>query len=332
MALQVLISASMIDQNPDSLQAFADVGMDVSHLTAEAARNPENLVAALKDADGCILGGYPITAEIMEQCPRLKVISRTGVGVETVDLEAATRRGIAVTNIAGTDHDAVADATFCLMLDMARRFYQSAQQVKAGRWEGIFGADVCEKTIGIIGLGRVGKETAKRARGFRMTILAYDPIQDAAFARENGVTYTTLEDLLRQADFVCLNAALTPANRGIINCYALSLMKPTTYLINTARGALVDEEALMDALREKRLAGAALDVLGTEPPPRDHPFLQMDNVMITAHMGGSSIGASARVAKVAVANVIEVLQGGQPSRTVNKEVWALTQSVPEPGG
>jgi len=321
MAFQVLISASMIDQNPDSLQAFADAGMSVFHISPADARDSEKLTQALSKADGCIIGGYQVSAQIMDQCPQLKVISRTGVGVETVDLEAATRRGIAVTNIAGTDHDAVADATFCLMLDMARRFYQGARQVRAGRWEGIFGADVSEKTIGIIGLGRAGKETAKRARGFRMKILAFDPVRDESFARENGVLYTSLEDLLKQADFVCLNAALTPANRGLINRQTLALMKPTAYLINTARGGLVDEDALLEALREQRIAGAALDVLATEPPPADHPFLKMDNVMITPHMGGSSIGASARVAKVAVLNVIEVLQGRQPERTVNKEVW-----------
>jgi phosphoglycerate dehydrogenase-like enzyme len=329
MAFRVLVSASMIDQNPSSLQAFADAGMEVSHLSAADARDPEKLLVALREMDGCILGGYIVPASIIERCPRLRVISRTGVGVETVDLEAASRQRIAVTNIAGTDHDAVADATFCLVLDMARQFYRGYQQVKAGIWEGIFGADVCEKTIGIIGLGRVGKETAKRALGFRMTILAYDVIRDEAFARENGVTYTTLDELLRRSDFVCLNAALTPANRGIIGQHALSLMKPTAYLINTARGGLVDEQALLAALREKRIAGAALDVLNIEPPAEDSPFLKLDNVMVTPHMGGSSVGASARVAQVAVANVIEVLQGGQPTRTVNKEIWEKPLPAPE---
>lgn len=330
MAKRVLISAAMIDQNPDSLRAFADAGIDVVRLPVKDGWDATKLTEALSEVDGCIIGGYHITGAMMDRCPRLRVISRTGVGVETVDLAEATRHGIAVTNIAGTDHDSVADATFCLLLDMARRFYQGYDRVKEGRWESIFGVEVAEKTIGIIGMGRVGKEVARRARGFRMRILGYDVVKDEAFARETGVTYATLEDLLRQADFVCLNAALTSANRGMINRRTLALMKPTAYLINTARGGLVDEEALLDALREKRIAGAALDVLNTEPPG-DSPFLKFDNVMLTPHMGGSSQEASARVARVAVQNVIEVLQGGRPERTANKEVWEQAKPVPEAG-
>jgi len=327
-AQRVLISASMIDQNPDSLLAFAEAGIEIGHLPIKDGWDSEKLTKALSEVDGCIIGGYTVTGAMMDRCPRLKVISRTGIGVETVDLAQATRHGIAVTNIAGTDHDSVADSTFCLLLDMARRFYQGFERVKEGRWESIFGVEVAGKTIGIVGMGRVGKETAKRARGFRMTILAYDVVKDEAFAREHGVTYTSLEDLLRRSDFVCLNAALTPANQGMIDRRALSLMKPTAYLINTARGGLVDEESLLEALREKRIAGAALDVLVKEPPG-DSPFLKFDNVMITPHMGGSSQEASARVARVAVQNVVEVLQGGRPERTVNKEVWQQARPVPE---
>ena len=157
-----------------------------------------------------------------------------------------------------------------------------------------------------------------------MNVLAYDVALDEAFARENGMTYVALDELFQRSDFVCLNCALTPANQGMINRRTLALMKPTAYLINTARGGLVDEDALLEALREKRIAGAALDVLVNEPGTNS-PFLQFDNVMVTPHMGGSSQEAGVRVATVSVQNVIEVLQGKRPQRTVNKEVWEVVE-------
>jgi D-3-phosphoglycerate dehydrogenase len=320
MALKVVVSSPMLDENPDSLKAFGEADIEVVRLPVEDGWDSEKLTKSLSEADGCIIIGYKITGAMMDRCPRLRVISRTGVGVESVDLREATRHGIAVTNIAGTDHDSVADATICLLLDMARGFYKAYENVKAGRWKGVFGTELAGKTIGIVGTGRVGKETARRARGFKLDILACDVAPDDNFARKHDVTYTSLDDLLRKSDFVCLNCALTPANTGMIDRRALALMKPNAYLINTARGGLIDEAALLEALRDKRIAGAALDVLVNEPDTSS-PFLHFDNVMITPHMGGSSREAGARVAAVAVQNVIEVLKGTRPQRTVNKDVW-----------
>src|SRR3990172_1109528 len=157
--------------------------MEVVQLPVKDGWDSEKLTQALSDADGCIITGYIVTGAMMDRCLRLKVISRTGVGVESVDLKEATRHGIAVTNIAGTDHDSVADATMCLLLDMARGFHHAYQGVRQGRWEGVFGVELAGKTVGIVGTGRVGKETARRARGFKVNVLAYDVALDEAFAR-----------------------------------------------------------------------------------------------------------------------------------------------------
>ncbi|MCI0527549.1 MAG: phosphoglycerate dehydrogenase, partial [Nitrospira sp.] len=244
------------------------------------------------------------------------------VGFESVDLQAATERGIVVTITPGTLNHSVADFTFGLMLSMARKIHLADKAVRENKWVVFMGTDVWNKTLGIIGLGRIGKGVAKRARGFEMKILAYDIYQDEVFAREHGVRYVSLEDLLRQSDFVSINAPLSASTSHLIDEKALSLMKPTAFLINTARGGLIDEKALIKALQEKRIAGAGLDVFAQEPL-KESPLRELDNVVLTSHIAGYSIESTRASGMMAAQNVVTVLQGGKPelASVVNPEVY-----------
>src|SRR5262249_23648688 len=216
------------------------------------------------DVDGAIISSLPLTAAVLAQTPSLKVLAVRGVGYDSVDVEAATRRRLPVLVAPGFT-ESVADYTFGLMLAVARQVAQADRLVRAGRWEVLVSTNICGKTLGIIGLGRIGKAMARRARGFEMPILATDVVRDEEFAQQYGVTYVGLAELLRRADIVSINAPLSQGTRHLIDAPALRLMKPTAFLINTARGGLVDEAALAAALREGKIADARLDLFPHNP-------------------------------------------------------------------
>jgi len=234
-----------------------------------------------------------------------------GVGVDHIDLKAAARLGIIVANCPGTNNQAVADLTIGLMLALARQIPAVDRKLRQHIWGRHSGSELWQKTLGLVGLGRVGCDVARRALGFEMKILAYDPYVSAAQARASQVTLAPLDEVIAAADFLSLHASLTDETRGLIGAAQLRQMKPTAYLINTARGGLVDEAALYQALTEGVIAGAALDAFAEEPP-WNSLLLTLDNVVVTPHIGAHTREAIERVGLLAVQNVVQALQTGEP--------------------
>lgn len=298
----------------------------------ELPPTPEQLTDLLHDVDGALtLLTEHIDGDVLDRHPRLKVISNFAVGYDNVDVEAATARGVAVCNTPGVLTETTADHAFALMMAAARRIVESVDYVRAGKWVTwsptlLLGRDLHGATIGIVGFGRIGKEVARRAGGFNMRILAYDTYQDEAAAAELGVEYRGLDDLLRESDFVTLHVTLTPETTHLIGARELGLMKNEAVLVNAARGPVVDTEALVDALRNKAIWGAALDVTDPEPLPADHPLITMPNVIVVPHTASATIDTRNKMATLAARNLLAVLAGKMPEAIVNPEVLDRAKS------
>jgi D-3-phosphoglycerate dehydrogenase len=275
------------------------------------------LLAVVADLHAIIVGNDPLTLRVIEAAHQLKVISKYGAGVNNIAVEAATQHGIVVTY--APNQDAVADLTFGLMLSLARRICAADRRLRAGEWPRTVGGDVWRKTLGVVGTGRIGKAVIKRARGFEMEVLAHDIGPDPQAARELGFGYVPLDALLERSDFVTLHVPLTDETCGLVGRREIGLMKPGAYLINTARGGIVDEDALYEALRAGRLAGAALDAHAQEPPARGNPLLALDNLIVTPHMGADTRACLREMDLIAVENVLRVLRGEAPRFALN---WA----------
>ena len=315
----VLITARYFAVDPQPLEVLRAHGCTLVHTDLDWTLGDGNVPAArtvelLRDVAGAIIASLPLTESVLAQAPALQVIAIRGVGYDAVDVDAATARGIPVL-IAPGFTESVADYTFGLMLAVVRQVAQADRLVRAGRWEVLVSTDVYRKTLGIIGLGRIGKAVARRARGFDMPILATDVVRDDAFARQYEVIYVPLEVLLRRADIVSINAPLSQGTRQLIDAQALSLMKPTALLINTARGGLVDEAALATALREGRIAGAGLDVFHDEPL-RHNPFQGLDNVVLSPHLAAYSHEGLRATGVIAAQGLVAILEGRQPDPAV----------------
>ncbi|MCC6943105.1 MAG: D-glycerate dehydrogenase [Thermomicrobiales bacterium] len=286
----------------------------------------EALAALLHGCDGAIvLVTDPIGAELLDAEPQLRVLSQFAVGYDNIDLAAATARGVAVCNTPGVLTETTADLAWALLMASARRVVEGADYVRAGKWQTwgptlLMGADVHHATLGIVGFGRIGKEVAKRGRGFDMRILAFDTMPDEKAAADLGIELVDLETLLRESDFVSLHCALTEETRHLIDAEALALMKPTAVLINAARGPVVDTDALVDALKTGAIAGAGLDVTDPEPIPADHPLVGLQNVVIVPHIASASIATRGKMAEMAAQNLLAVLRGERPAHIVNPDV------------
>ncbi len=282
------------------------------------------LIPLLQDCDAVIASSDPYTTELFAVCPRLKVVSRCGVGYDSVDVAAATEAGIIVTITPGAMNEAVGDYTWALLLALARRIADGDALMKSGGWGEYPGVLVCGKTLGIIGLGGIGRAVARRSFGFDMRILAYDPVlQETGAALPGGlppIELTTLENLLQQSDFVSLNAPNLPQTRRMMNAERFALMKPTAYFINTARGALVDEEALIGALDKKTIAGAAIDVYTQEPLPADHPLRRAPRLLLTPHNAFNAVESASLMSKLSAENVLAAMHGKRPAGILNPEV------------
>jgi glyoxylate reductase len=269
-----------------------------------------------------------IDQELLEHAPALKVIANFGVGFEHIDVEAATRRGIPVTNTPGVLTDSTADLTLALILATARRVVEGDRRVRAGKFQYwapllFLGADVSGKTLGLIGLGRIGQAVAQRAAGFGMKLIYYSRTRlQPAREHELQVSFAPLDTLLREADFVSLHVPLSPQTRHLIGSRELQLMKPTAYLINTARGPVVDEAALVEALRRGEIRGAGLDVYEREPALTPG-LADLGNVVLLPHVGSASIETRTRMAQMAVDNLLAGLKGDQPPNCLN---WSKLQS------
>src|SRR5262244_3795294 len=259
-----------------------------------------------------------VDGAMMDKAPKLRVIGRAGVGVDNIDLDAATKAGIAVMNTPGANAIAVAEHTIALMLAMARNISRADSTTRAGKWEkkSLQGTELRGKTLGIIGLGRIGMEVARRARAFGMNLIAHDPFVAAAVARELDIQLADLDHLYAAADYITLHVGLTPQTAGMINAQALGKMKKGVRIVNCARGELVDETALAAALKSKHVAGAALDVFTTEPP-KGSTLLGLENVLATPHIAGSTNEAQEAVGIQIAAQVREYLKRGVIQNAVN---------------
>ncbi len=288
----------------------------IEHDDHDMQMKEDALLRLLPEADGLITALEQVTVRVLSAAPRLRVISATGVGYDHIDVKAATQRGVTVCISAGSNHQSVAELTLGLMIALARQITHADRRLRDGRWEPLGGPELWGKTLGIVGLGRVGKAVALLGRAFGMRVLANDVVLDHSFGTAHCIEYVPLQKLLRHADFVSLHCPLTPATLRLMNDKTLRLMKPTAYLINTARGPVVEEAALVRALRTGRIAGAGLDVFEAEPAIGAE-LIESPNVILTPHMGGSADEALARMMELALLNVTQVLDGAEPVCRVN---------------
>lgn len=287
-------------------------------------KTEEDVIKNCRDADALLNQYAPITRRVIENLENAKIIARYGIGVDNVDVKAATEKGIFVTNVVYDICD-VADHTVALILSLIRKIPWVDQSTKSGEWDWKKFQPVPRlrgKTVGIIGFGRVGKEVAKRISCFGVNVIAYDPYIPLQVFEKSCVKRVDLEAILKKSDIITLHAALTKETRHMISEDQLRKMKKTAILINACRGPVVDEKALYSALKERWIAGAALDVLEEEPPARDNSLLRLDNVIITPHMAWYSAGSVAEIQTAAAEEVAKVLSGQLPQRLVNKKVLA----------
>lgn len=306
----VVITTNYLEPDGEIRRVLESAGCTVTFSRPQDREgDDDHLRSALRDAHAVIAGTEPFPADLIDCAPDLGIIARTGVGYDNVDLRAATRRGITVCATPGANRQSVAELTVGLLIDSARGIETSAYSVRSGSWAQTNGRELAGSTLGLIGLGSIGQSVATMARGIGMRLLAYDMAPDDAFMTDHDIEPCSLESLLRRSDFVSIHVALTPSSRGMIDRAALAQMKRGAFLVNTARGGIVDETALADALRSGHLGGAALDVLEKEPLAEDHPLRDAPNVTITPHIAGATTEARVRSSQMAASQVIDFLEG-----------------------
>jgi phosphoglycerate dehydrogenase-like enzyme len=322
---KVLVTAEPIKTvGEQARQLLLKAGCEIVFAPQFGPLKEEALISALDGMSAVIAShdAYNAAALSSPAASKLKIIARWGVGYDSIDVAAATRNGIVVTYTPGILDDAVADYTFALLLARARRIHEVHAAVLRGDWISRWGDDVGGKTLGIVGFGRIGKAVARRAAGFNMRILVHSAHQQADVA---GVEFVSLEKLLAESDFVSLHAALNSTTRGMIGEEQFRQMKPTAHLINTGRGALVDEAALVRALNEHRIAGAALDVYIEEPLPPGHPLLSAPNILFSPHQSSCGRGTGERVSLTAAQSIVDLMRGKKPQLLLNPEVFGSPQ-------
>jgi D-3-phosphoglycerate dehydrogenase len=305
---RVLVTSTSFNKvDPLPRERLVEYGCEIVDNPFNRPLKEKELIPLLEDVDGVIAGLDEYSRKAVFSSRRLKVISRYGVGLDNINLEAARDRGITVVNTPEVNTQAVADLTFGLILAVCRKIPQAHFSTQKGKWGRLIGRGVYRKRIGIIGLGRIGKAVAERAKGFSMEILAYDVRKDEISSGGLGVHFLSLDELLAQGDFITLHCDLNPGSKGIIGARELALMKKTAYLINTARGGLIDEKALFEALRDKKIGGAALDTFQNEPPAGS-PLLALENILTTPHIGSYTHEALLEMGMIAVDNLLQNLE------------------------
>jgi D-3-phosphoglycerate dehydrogenase len=307
------VKIETIEWHFDTFDQLQEFNLKVEKLGSEAVEPPDYIFAAAADAEILITHFCPVTKRLIEACPKLKVIGVLRGGYDNINFTAARERDILVFNTPGRNADAVADFTVGMIIAEARNIARGHHGLKTGHWIRTYPnyqhiPDLPGHTVGIIGLGEIGLKVARRLSGFDVQILGYDPYVDSALAAKYGILLGGLNELLTASDFVSLHARLTAENHHLIGKRELSLMRPTAYLINTARAGLVDEDALYDALKEGRIAGAALDVFEKEPPGLDHPLVMLENITLTPHMAGGSVDAFLNRPKRLVVDMVHLFE------------------------
>ena len=318
----VLVTSTTFGVQDATLRS--ELGRTVGDIRYSPEKRPltaPEVASLVKGIDGWIAGLDEIDASVIAAADRLKVIARYGVGFDRVDVAAATQRGIVVTNTPGANSAAVAELTIGLMLALARRICQANQAVRSGQWPRISGVGLAGKTVGLVGFGSIGREVACRLSAFGCRVLVADPYVSAEVVSGCGAGPMSLDELLPVSDFVCLHAAATRVTTGMVNDSFLRKMKPGAFLVNTARGELIDEAALAHAIESGQLRGAALDCFCKEPPGTDHPLLGLPQVIVTPHTGAHTDEAVNAMGRMALDACLAVLRGERPAHVVNPDVY-----------
>ncbi|MFS0911145.1 phosphoglycerate dehydrogenase [Microbacterium sp. 179-I 3D2 NHS] len=313
----VLITTAFLEPGDEVDRMLRAEGLTTRHEPELAQVAPEERARMLSGVRAIIAGTRALGEDEFALAPELRIVVRTGVGYDSVDVAAATARRIPVCVTAGANRQAVAEHVFALALACARRIPENIENLAAGTWQQLTGRELRGATLGILGLGSIGKAVATIATGFGMDIVAYDPYFDAEFAAAHGIRRLELDDLLREADFVTLHLFLDESTRNLLDAERLAEMKADAVLINTARGGIIDEDALVDAVREGRLGAAALDVFADEPLDPASPLLHTPGILATTHVAGATREARGESGRMAARNVIAALGGADPAFVVN---------------
>jgi phosphoglycerate dehydrogenase-like enzyme len=301
-------------------QLLREADFELVYPQREAQLTEEELLHYLKGVVASLAGSEPYTRRVLAAHPDLRVIARAGVGYDAVDVAAASEQGVPVTITPGANQDSVAEHTFTLILALAKHLIAQHHGTRTGKWPRQANLPLRGRTLGVAGLGRIGKAVAIRGLGFGMRVIAFEPLPDQAFVGQHGIALVPLERLLAESDYLTLHIPLTPESRYLINRRTLALMKPTAFLINTARGGLVCEADLLEALQARRIAGAGIDVFEQEPP-EPGPLLEMDNVVLTPHAAGVDLQSRDDMALSAAQAIVSLSRGEWPAeKVVNPEV------------
>jgi D-3-phosphoglycerate dehydrogenase len=319
--MKILLTTTSFQDTPGAHhEMLSQTGWEI--VKARGPLNEADTLALVGDVEGYICGDDAITRKVLEKaCPKLKIISKYGIGVDKIDVKSATEFGIPVLFTPGVNHTTVAEHTFLLLLALEKNFLFHTDSTRDGGWKRKTGHELLEKTIGIIGFGRIGKEVAIRARAFGMKSIALDPHFDEKFAAEYDVRRAnSLDEIFREADYISLHTNLTPETREMISAKNIAKMKKGVLILNCARGEIVNTSDMVAALKSGQVGGYGTDVLDHEPPPADHPLLKLPNVVCTPHVASRTFESVERQATTSVKNLILAMKGEKPIAQVNPEV------------
>jgi phosphoglycerate dehydrogenase-like enzyme len=318
----ILIGPYLLRNQPGPFRKIlTDAGFELIDPAGDFVLTGEQLQHYLPRADAMLAGGERLTGDLFDLAPWLRVVARTGVGYDLIDLKAATSRNIVVTITPGTNHDSVAEQTFALILALSRNIVSNDRAIHGGGWDRRLVAPVRDRTLGLVGFGRIGQAVASRALAFGMKVIACDPLADARTSEQLQIKCLALDELVAAADIISLHAPLTDATRGMVNREFLARMRPGSLLINTARGGLVVEADLRESLKSGHLAGAGLDVLNQEPPEPGNPLLGLPNVLLSPHIAGTDVKSMCDMAVLAAQTVVDLYHNRWPAAyVVNGEI------------
>ncbi|HXB59365.1 MAG TPA: phosphoglycerate dehydrogenase [Candidatus Acidoferrales bacterium] len=319
--MKILLTTTSFQDTPGAHHdLLAQTGWEI--ITARGPLNEADTLALVGDVDGYICGDDAITRKVLEKArPKLKVLSKYGIGVDKIDIKSATEFGIPVLFTPGVNHTTVAEHNFLLLLALEKNFLFHTDSTRSGGWKRKTGHELLEKTIGIIGMGRIGREVAIRAKAFGMKILGFDLHWDEKFAAEHGLQQAkTLDDIYKNSDYISLHTNLTPETKDMISAASIAKMKKGVLILNCARGEIVNTSDMIAGLKSGQVGGYGTDVLDQEPPPPDHPLLKLPNVVCTPHVASRTYESVVRQATTSVKNLILAMKGEQPIAQVNPEV------------